>query len=339
MRIVPQLVVHRLLPWLFIAVLAGCTPGNGDVPAPGFEETIDRGPVTAVLRIDQTEPTIADRLRLELEVTSDEDYTVELPQIAEDEKIGEFRVAGVAELRPVLTEGNRTRRARIWTLEPFLSGEYTIPELTIRFAKEDEPERELVTEPVTLTVRSLLPEDAAEKLELNDITGPVDLPPNLTALWWTLGILIVLGLASAGLWFWLRSRRPPIPPSPPRPADEIALEALAALEAENLPGRGEFKPFYQRLSDIVRRYIEGRYGVHAPGQTTEEFLASQRRGSVLKPTDQEILGAFLKQADLVKFAEHQPSQHDVADSFRICRNFVEQTRQLPETPPAAPSAR
>ena len=36
----------------------------------------------------------------------------------------------------------------------------------------------------------------------------------------------------------------------------------------------ELDQFYQELSMILRRYIEGRFGLSAPEQTTEEFLVS-----------------------------------------------------------------
>ena len=32
------------------------------------------------------------------------------------------------------------------------------------------------------------------------------------------------------------------------------------------------KSFYQQINEILRQYIENRYGIQAPEQTTEEFF-------------------------------------------------------------------
>ena len=36
--------------------------------------------------------------------------------------------------------------------------------------------------------------------------------------------------------------------------------------------KGRIKEFYERISNILRHYIEHRFDLHAPERTTEEFL-------------------------------------------------------------------
>ena len=51
---------------------------------------------------------------------------------------------------------------------------------------------------------------------------------------------------------------------------------LDALAKENLPGKGEFKLYYFRLSEIVRGYLGELYKIEALESTTPELLAALR---------------------------------------------------------------
>jgi len=143
---------------------------------------------------------------------------------------------------------------------------------------------------------------------------------------------VLLGLIGLLVRRLRARRRPPVISVPPRPAHEIAAEALRALRARRLPELGEFKEFYSALSGIVRRYLEDRFVVRAPEMTTEEFLEATARSAVLQPGQRQLLGDFLAESDLVKFARHVPT---LADSDRVlgaAERFVDETairEQLP----------
>ena len=76
------------------------------------------------------------------------------------------------------------------------------------------------------------------------------------------------------------------------------------------------KLFYVELTAIVRRYIERTKGIHAPEQTTQEFLQEISRRKDFPAEQSRRLRSFLEAADLVKFAAHQPREEDVEESFR-----------------------
>ena len=90
--------------------------------------------------------------------------------------------------------------------------------------------------------------------------------------------------------------------------------------------RGEIEPFYTRLSDIVRRYLEDQFGLRAPERTTEEFLQVVSRGSGLSPAHQALLGAFLQESDLVKFARYRPALPDLERAYAAADTFVSESR-------------
>jgi len=78
------------------------------------------------------------------------------------------------------------------------------------------------------------------------------------------------------------------------PAHEIAFRALQELVADNPAEKGEVKLFYQRLSHILRCYIENRFSLHAPEQTTEEFLDNLRSSEDLNRRYNSLLKSFLE---------------------------------------------
>ena len=158
--------------------------------------------------------------------------------------------------------------------------------------------------------------------DIRDIKGLVPLPHG----WWWLWVLLAAAIVGAlAFWLWKR-RRPTIAPETVAPlsAYEMAMRALQQLREEN-PAVEEF---YTRLSDIVRRYLETEFGLRAPERTTEEFLYEMSRDSVLMPEHKQLLGAFLQEADLVKFARFRPGEEDKGRAFDAAEKFVRETQSI-----------
>jgi hypothetical protein len=149
--------------------------------------------------------------------------------------------------------------------------------------------------------------------DIRDIKGLVPVPHDWSWLW-----LVLTGLVAAAvvLWLWKRRRKPTSATETVAPptAFEIALAALHRLRQDNPP----VEVFYTRLSDIVRQFIEGQFGLRAPERTTEEFLAEAK----LPAQHMELLRAFLTEADLVKFARLRPGSDDMDRAFAAAETFI-----------------
>ncbi|HUI08526.1 MAG TPA: hypothetical protein VL486_16110 [Verrucomicrobiae bacterium] len=155
--------------------------------------------------------------------------------------------------------------------------------------------------------------------DIHDIKGLVPLPHSL---WWLWLLLLV---AAAAAFFWFKKRRsPPVATDAVAPLSpfEAAIRALRQLREENPP----VEEFYTRLSDIVRRYLEGQLGLRAPERTTEEFLYEVSRDHALSPEHRELLEGFLQESDLVKFARFRPREEDKQRAFDAAEKFVNETR-------------
>lgn len=88
-----------------------------------------------------------------------------------------------------------------------------------------------------------------------------------------LAIFTMAGFIVFKLFSWLRKRlsfqKMFQKESDPK---KLALEELELLKKQMLIQKGFFEEFYVRLTQIVRTYIERKFNVKAPEQTTQEFL-------------------------------------------------------------------
>ena len=167
--------------------------------------------------------------------------------------------------------------------------------------------------------------------DIHDIKGLVPLPHDL---WWLLLLLILVVVAAAA--FWILNRRRPdawAPSTPPPTPYETAIRALQQLLEENPP----VEEFYTRLSDIVRHYLEGQLGLRAPERTTEEFLYEMSQDQALSAEHKELLGAFLQESDLVKFARFRPGEDDKKRVFDAAERFVRDTQPRVQEEAVAPA--
>jgi len=281
--------------------------------------------------VDKEAVSIAENLSLTLEADIEQGYNLELPAFGE--KLGQFGVLDCREDPAQLTKEGRLLQRKVCKLEPFLAGDYPIEPIKVVFypglqgREKPDPSAgdEIETEPLTVRVRSLLGEERREP-RVYPIFGPVELggfPVPLSYI--PIGIAV---MAAAGATFiWLRRRRRQSQPtSPALTAYEIADRELTALLGENLIERGEMKQFFFRLSDVIRHYIENRFGLHAPKCTTEEFLAKIETDAPFSSHCQKLLNDFLHRCDLVKFAEDRPMHEDIQSAVDAGRVFLEATR-------------
>ena len=93
---------------------------------------------------------------------------------------------------------------------------------------------------------------------------------------------------------------------------------------------GKHKEYYSALTDILRTYIDGHFGVGAMEMTSDEIIEAMR--SVELPQKSAMdLTEILREADLVKFAKATPEAEENEAAFTAAWDFVEQTRPVEES--------
>jgi len=312
---------------LALSCLSGCandesTPGS---PAPyEITKVYKEGKILLALCVSRKEITTADRIRLFLEVRADEDMKVEFPGFKEQPE--GFSLVDEFEDLPQLLDNRRVLLRKHYELEPFLPGEYIIPAWKISvFNRENISDKRLIeTAKIKIIVKSVLVK--GQKNVLREISGPGELPhEGRVLLYCMIGLGIIVLLSAAGGFILYRLRRRNEFAEPVLAPHEIAMLAIENLLSEDLLEKGELKLFHSRLSDILRRYIEQRFGLRAPERTTEEFLEELRSNSVLEKRFRRMLRQFLTQCDMVKFARYDSSVEEVKTVLDICRSFIDAT--------------
>lgn len=328
-------------PSLLISCNATGKPEAVAVPPDGaaIKREYRKGPLRARLVVDKDSVTIAESIILTIEAEVEEGFEAELPKFGE--KLGEFGIRDYRDEPPHLTSEQKIVSKKTYTLDPFLSGDYTIAPLLVKFRKKPDAapgtgsrpgdsgswDGEIATEEIAIKVRSLLPEDRGEPT-LNPIRGPVDLPARPIPLLYLLAGLAAAGALAGAAFFLLKRRKNTNPSSATAiPAHEVAFQQLQAIIDERLIERGEIKLFFGKISDVLRGYIENRFGIQAPRRTTEEFLRDISRNAPFDADRKRLLMEFLQDCDLVKFAEYTPACEEIERACGSCRAFIEATRE------------
>ena len=160
--------------------------------------------------------------------------------------------------------------------------------------------------------------------DVRDIKGPLSLKGFFLGWPWLLAGGCLLAVLLGWTLFLLKRRKAP-PPAPKILPHVVALLALQKIEAMGLE-RSNIREYYFLVSGVLRRYLEDRFGLRAPEQTTEEFLASVATNHLLNLSQKELLKSFLERCDLVKFAKYIPQTQEAAKVSQTVREFIHQTQ-------------
>lgn len=203
-----------------------------------------------------------------------------------------------------------------WTVLPLSTGAASF---TARFQSSEGAA--VAAPPVSFAVTEPeLPKEA----EIADIKAPLKSRP---ALWpW----LLAAALAAAAWYGWKRWRArriapdgTPLPSIPVLPPEEIASRAIAELRASSL-WENDQPAYYLRLTEILRVYLEARYGEPVTAMTSAEV----ERLVKARAQDLQLGGRIrelLARADLVKFAKAKPGRDEGPQDADLALSLIQAT--------------
>lgn len=235
----------------------------------------------------------------------------------------DLEMAGLREIRIDTVAGVR-RTTVVYPLTAWRPGSYDPDELILRVV-DDEGERQVRVQLPAFVVRSVLPADTAgiEPQAAKDVLGA-------NRLWWPILLaLIVAALVAAALVAWWRRRARPAPAVvvPPEIAPrDAALAHLDELRNSGLLERGELKPFYGRITEILRRYVATLHPAWSTDLTTRELSARMRSAGLPEAL---ALTRILGTADLVKFARASIAAEHGRTDLAAARDWVERVPPPP----------
>jgi len=310
--------MKRALPCMLSGLLAALLIGGGPVRAADSDGAVDSdGTVAVSAELSAAEIPFHHVARYRIAVEAPRDAAIEIAPWADAMPGLEIRREAPA---AHLSGPGRQIFTQDFTLIPSLVRAYELPELLVLVNSA----RHTEVPPRHLEVRELTPEEreAAQRLHpvvtLAEAEGRDAAPLSGYAL--AAGLLCIVLIAAAWRW-WPRNVLEDAR-SPWEIAEGDLRQLLAALEARRI--RGE--EFYVALSNILRDYLEARYGLAAREHSTPELARQLLDGDTLElHLSEEVLG-LLRDVDRVKFAQRRPSIAQMAAEAGRASDFVAATR-------------
>ncbi len=269
------------------------------------------------LSADRGDVRLSESVRVTLTVEGDAPLRVEPTEsVLTDESAVAWRARPVGSAAVADLPGGRQRWAQVYRLDPYLPGEHRVGFAPFQVTAGAGKPQTVTWEPVAVRVTAGVTGDAAEA---RPPTGIEELPPPpITAgSRWRAVLSAALLVVCLGIVVQLLRRAVRRPP-PPMPPEKWAERELAALE------QAPAEEFADRLSRVIRTYLERRAGLPATRRTTAELLAAAESAPVpgVIPVDQAR--PVLEWCDRVKFAGLTPAADDCRDRLAEARALVSQ---------------
>ncbi len=269
---------------------------------------------------------IGDRFELEVRVDKDLMQDVEFPKFDEgvfNEQIEVVEERGVDTLE---RDGRRVALGKKYVLTTFEEGVHIIGRFPVLYMDKNIVDTLWSADSLAIEVGTFDIDTAT--MEIRDLK-PVLKEPLLFGEFGgyaLMGLLAAAILAGAVWWLNHRKRKTEMP-VPGEEPHVTAIKALEALHNRKLWQNNKHKLYYTNLTDILRRYMEGRWGVAAMEMTSDEILAAAK-GQSVEEASLESLRGILRSADLVKFAKHTPPPEENESAWTQAYYFVENTKRV-----------
>lgn len=213
-------------------------------------------------------------------------------------------------------------------LQAFDSGTYRLPEFVYVSESDSARSNELTLNVVSVNVSADDPIAGFAKVAEPEGAQFFDFVPDwLADFWWV--ILIVLLSVVAFIWGMRRYKKEgTVLPKKPEPTPyEVAITGLRKLKEKKLWEQGMEKEYFTDLTDILRVYLDKRFGINAMEMTTREIMDNLYNSDVKDKRD--YMRQILNVADFVKFAKVRPLPADNIAAYDNAVKFVEETKPVP----------
>lgn len=301
---------------LFVGLLLACGKPAHAQPDPRVEA-----------RVSADSVKIGERFTLTLVAARAADRDVMFPSVdAGSAVFGDLHAVRRGAVRTRRSSTARRVDSVAYEVTTFALDSARVPVLPVRLASGGDT-TVVGTPPRTVPVVSVVGPDA-EALRTPAALIPFPRPA------WAWGLLALLTAAALGggaygWWRWRTREEAPDETESKHPY-ESASARLRRLERRHPSGPEAAKAFYVDLTEALRVYLVRRVGVRALEQTTAEVVAALRRRPEVHEETIRRLQAVLEQADLVKFADAQPSpaeSRSVLDDAQAVLDALEATQR------------
>ena len=210
----------------------------------------------------------------------------------------------------------------VFKIQPYLTGKIPEGEIKVDFS----PGIDRKSNQLILKIPSFSSAGIPNVKDELSIAGKMD--PELKEqsvsgnIYWLIAVSVVLILILL-YWFVFKKSEGIVKPLTPW---ALALLNLHDLNDNFISGKLNAVKCISGLTDIVRNYLEARFNIHAPRQTTEEFLRNMENwNSPLDNKDRNFLREFMTSADMIKFAKYEASKTQIETAIARAEQLVDET--------------
>lgn len=270
---------------------------------------------------DSAKLLIGEQAHLAITVVAGENAQIVFPTFKENGEMQKGIEVVSAKIDTTSASGDAREFKYTLTLTSWTPGTYTLRALPVKVNGKTLQTRSfsLRVDSVTIKQKQLRP---AESIMDN---------PFSWSEWWPLLVLSILALVllSAAFYVWLRLKdnKPVIRTKrlvKRLAPHERALRAIETLKTQKPEGEEAEKEYYTELTDVLRTYLEERFGIKAKEMTSREILArlaeEQDEGKMAE------LREVFETADLVKFAKYQTAGNEQNLYLRSVASFISSTK-------------
>lgn len=281
---------------------------------------------------------IGDTLTLGIEVTKDLAQDISIPTFKENRLTEKIEISDGPRIDTMSINGRNIVLRVNYTITSFDAGNYKLDSFPVLVGLKEPFDTLFALGGDLLKVGTFEIDTTKDKPE--DIKAIIDAPYSweefkqwMADNWWiVVAIIVGLGAIGFGVWWWLR-RKEKIEAAAAVPAHIAAITSLETLRNRKLWQNGRMKDYFSELTDILRLYIERRYGVSALEMTSAEILAALKE---FNADDQKLVASLrelFQTADLAKFAKVIPEADDCETSYFDAYYYVEQTKLVEQVEP------
>ena len=292
------------------------------------------GPTTIKAKLDSAYLLMGRQTGMHIEIVQDKNATGYIPVTDGDTLTRNVEIVGWRNSDTTDLGNNRIQIDRDLILQSFDSGLYTLPPILYISGKDTFRTEKTTLKVIPVNVDTLKNINDYKNVENPDTKWTDYLPDFITDYWWIILLFILIVASAFYIIYRIQKSKPIALPLLPKkkllPPYEEAIEALTALKAASLWQNGQEKEYYTRLTDILRHYIDRRFGVNAMEMTTSQILALLT--AIEAKGAKEELKKILDVADFVKFAKMKPLADENEQLYRLATEFLEKTKPVEIVP-------
>lgn len=268
---------------------------------------------------------IGDRLELNIKASGKGRFYLILPPLT-DTLPGGFYVLGKPVADSLLSGNSKTYNLKV-PVSAYDQGTFRVENMPL-LIKYDGKTDTLRVSSNSVAV-NLIPRDTTFN-DIKDIKPPLKEPIRFSevAPWAGLGLLLVALIALAVMYLRSRKQNKPFLGmfKPKEPAHIIALRELKLMEEQREWDTDNHKLYFTKLVDILRNYIDGRFGIKAPELTSNQIMKELEESEYDFTKYNDTLRDFLFTSDLVKFAKNPSTSDENYRFLKFAIDFVEGTK-------------